>query len=58
MNETGTCSVTATVAAKTELEISKVTGFGESDKLFEHPRMKSFDVEFGQLDLSAINEQP
>jgi len=56
--ETGTCSVTATVAAKTELEISKVTGFGESDKLFEHPRMKSFDVEFGQLDLSAINEQP
>ena len=55
--ETGTCSEDTPVAAKTNIASSKATGFGETDRLFEHPRMKSFDVEFGQLDLSKINEQ-
>ena len=52
--ETGTCNASA--SAKTEVVSNKTTTFTEADKLFEHPRMKSFDVEFGQLDLSGINE--
>ena len=52
--ETGTCNTSA--SAKTEVVSNKTTTFTEADKLFEHPRMKSFDVEFGQLDLSGINE--
>jgi len=54
--ETGTCNTSATASAKTEVVSNKTTTFTEADKLFEHPRMKSFDVEFGQLDLSGINE--
>ena len=54
--ETGTCSASATASAKTELAANKATTFAEADKLLEHPRMKSFDLEFGQLDLSGINE--
>ena len=46
--ETGTCNTSA--SAKTEVVSNKTTTFTEADKLFEHPRMKSFDVEFGQLD--------
>jgi hypothetical protein len=36
-------------------EVSKLT-FTEADKLMEHPRMKSFDIEFGQLDLTGLDE--
>lgn len=54
--ETGTCSVTATTSSKTDIAINNATISGESDKLFEHPAMKSFDIDFGQLDLSGINE--
>ena len=55
--ETGTCLTDASASAKTDIASDKVTVFGESDKLFEHPRMKSFDIEFGQLDLSGIDGQ-
>ena len=55
--ETGTCSNDSTVAAKTEPTSTKITVFGESDRLLDHPRMKSFDIEFGQLDLSGIDGQ-
>ena len=55
--ETGTCSVAATTTTKIASTSSKAPIFTEDDRLFEHPRMKSFDIEFGQLDLSEINEQ-
>ena len=55
--ETGTCSDDTPANSKTDIASSKATSFGETDRLFEHPRLKSFDVEFGQLDLSKINEQ-
>ena len=42
--ETGTCLTDASASAKTDIASDKVTVFGESDKLFEHPRMKSFDL--------------
>jgi len=54
--ETGTCSASATASAKTEVAANKTTTFTEDDKLLEHPRMKSFDIEFGQLDLSGTSE--
>jgi len=53
--ETGTCSVATTT--KTASTSSKATGLEDADTLYEHPRMRSFDIEFGQLDLSGINEQ-
>lgn len=49
--ETGTCSPTATATVKTNVPLSKTSTLGQEDMLFQHPRMKSFDVEFGQLDL-------
>jgi len=52
--ETGTC-LTDTPAVTKTIASSKVTVFSEADKLFEHPRMKSFDLDFGQLDLTGIN---
>jgi len=55
--ETGTCSEDTPATAKTDIASSKVTVFGESDKLFEHTRMKSFDIDFGRLDLSGMNEK-
>jgi len=55
--ETGTCSIAAAaVASKTDSASIQATYFEEDDKLFEHSRMKSVDVEFGQLDLSTANE--
>jgi len=53
--ETGTCSVATTT--KTASTSSNATGLEDADTLYEHPRMRSFDIEFGQLDLSGINEQ-
>ena len=53
---TGTCDISTTTSSKTELADNKTSFSSESDKLFEHPKMKSFDIEFGQLDLSGINE--
>jgi len=56
--QTGTCSSAATSSAKTDdASVSKITELGQDDNLFQHPRMKSFDVEFGQLDLSGIDEK-
>jgi len=55
--ETGTCSAAAVATAKTGVASRIETGFEESDMLFEHPRMKSFDIDFGQLDLSGIYEK-
>lgn len=56
--QTGSCSSAATSSAKTEdATNSKVTEIGQDDNLFQHPRMKSFDIEFGQLDLTGIDEK-
>ena len=52
--ETGTCSSNA--SAKTNASFNKTTA-RQNDKLFQHPRMKSFNADFGQLDLSGVDNQ-
>ena len=49
--ETGTCNPEVTAAVKTDVSSSKITGVSQEDMLYQHPRMKSFDLEFGRLDL-------
>jgi len=51
--QTGTCGSASTATAKTEPIVSEISMFSEKDKLYEHPRIKSIDVEFGKLDLSG-----
>lgn len=54
--QTGTCSATATASAKAnDTSVSKITLAGQDDRLLQHPRMKSLDLEFGQLDLTGID---
>ena len=54
--ETGTCGNSQSTNAKTQQVAEQKLTFSEADKLLDHPRMKSFDLEFGRLDLSGTNE--
>ena len=58
--ETGSCSSSDDANAKTQIAANQKANqsftFTEADKLMEHPRMKSFDIEFGQLDLTGLDE--
>ncbi len=58
--ETGSCSSSDDANAKTQIAANQKANqsftFTETDKLMEHPRMKSFDIEFGQLDLTGLDE--
>ena len=55
--ETGTCSPDAVASAKTDEPFSKITNLNQDDRLYQHPRMKSFDVDFGQIDLSVADDK-
>ena len=55
--ETGTCSPDAVASAKADEPFSKTTNLNQSDRLYQHPRMKSFDVDFGQIDLSVADDK-
>jgi C-terminal processing protease CtpA/Prc len=53
--ETGSCSSNASAKSQptSSLKSEPAVTFAEADKLLEHPRLKSFDLEFGDLDLTS-----
>jgi hypothetical protein len=53
--ETGSCSSNASAKPQptSSLKSEPAVTFAEADKLLEHPRLKSFDLEFGDLDLTS-----